>query len=114
MSVNLPDFEVLVALHRQDPEALEAFRRHVLREAVDDAPLAHRPALEQLLLHIETVRNTASTPIEAASTAFNMMQESVMRLHDGWEQARYAMAELQAALLIERMRSGPAPEVRST
>lgn len=105
MSVNLPDFDVLVALHRHDPEALEAFRRHMLREAVDYAPVEHRQSLEQLVEHIETVRAAAASPMEAAISAFRMMQQSVTRLHGTWEQALHAVASLQTALIIERLRS---------
>lgn len=104
MNVRLPDFDMLAALHRQDPEALEIFRKRLLREAVDTAPAAHRPSLEQLLARIEDARNAASSPLEAAATAFRMMCESVERLQDGWEQALQSAAELQTALLIERLR----------
>lgn len=105
MTVRIPDFDVLAALHRQDPEALENFRRHALREAVDAAPPAYRPSLEQLLNRIEEARDTAATPLEAATVAFRMMCESAERLHGTWEQARQAVAELQAALILERLRS---------
>ncbi|HYD97032.1 MAG TPA: DUF3135 domain-containing protein [Noviherbaspirillum sp.] len=100
----LPDFDVLLALHRHDPEALEDFRRHVLREAVDYAPLEHRASLEQLLVRIEEARNAAASPMEAAVTAFQMMQESVTKLQGGWEQALEAVAGLQTTLLLERLR----------
>jgi hypothetical protein len=67
MTTPLPDFDVLVALYRHDPEALEDFRRHMLREAVDDAPLRHRASLERLLDQIEIARESAANPMEAAS-----------------------------------------------
>lgn len=105
MTIRLPDFDVLTALYRQDPEALENFRRHLLRDAVDAAPLAHRPSLEQLLIRIESVRQTAATPMEAAVLAFRMMCESVERLHQGWDHALHSVADLQAALIIERLRA---------
>lgn len=105
MNPPLPDFDVLVALHQHDPQALEDFRRHALREAVDYAPLEHRASLEQLLKQIETARATAASPVEAASIAFRMMQDSVSRLNDGWEQAKEAVAGLQANLIIERLRN---------
>lgn len=105
MNIPLPDFDVLVALHQHDPDALEDFRRHALREAVDYAPLEHRASLEQLLKQIEAARETATSPMEAAALAFRMMQDSVARLHGGWEQARDAVAGLQASLIIERLRS---------
>ncbi len=105
MSVQIPDFKVLLALHQHDPEAFEAFRRHMLREAVDDAPIAQRPALEQLLSRIEAARAAAIDPEDAAIKAFSMMSESVKRLHDAWTDAAHSVAELQTTLLIERLRN---------
>lgn len=105
MNSPLPDFDVLVALHQHDPQALEDFRRHVLREAVDFAPLQHRASLEKLLKEIEEARTSARSPLDAAAIAFRMMQDSVMRLQDGWEQAREAVAGLQTSLILERLRS---------
>lgn len=105
MNINLPDFDVLVALHRHDPEAFEDFRRHVLREAIDFAPPVHRASLEQLVTRIETARAEAASPMEAATTAFRMMQDSIAQLHRGWEQALHAVAGLQAALVIEQVRA---------
>jgi hypothetical protein len=100
----LPEFDVLVALHRHDPEAFEAFRRHILKEAVGYAPLEHRPALEDLLDRIEEERAKARTPMEAVLGATRMMHDSVRQLNDGWQRAREAVADLQAALIIERAR----------
>ncbi|WP_192805108.1 DUF3135 domain-containing protein [Noviherbaspirillum aerium] len=104
MNVAMPNFDTLVALHQQDPEALEAFRRHLLREAVDSAPAAQRPALEKLLDRIEVARNSAANPIDAASIAFHMMRDSVNELHASWEHAMQELAQLQTSLLIERLR----------
>lgn len=105
LGTRLPDFDMLVALHRQEPDAFEAFRRHLLREAVNDAPPAHRPALETLLCRIEEAHDAAATPMEAAITASRMMQESVGKLHDAWDQARHAVAGLQTSLILERLRA---------
>lgn len=99
-----PDFDALVRLHRSDPEAFEETRRAMLREAVEAAPSEHRPALEQLLVRIEAVRADAESPVHAACDAFQMMCESVERLHGAWDGARYAAADLQAAILIEQAR----------
>lgn len=104
MSVTMPDFDTLVSLHQQDPEALEMFRRHLLREAVDSAPPEQRPALEKLLERIEVARSSAATPIEAAGIAFRMMRDSVNELNATWDQAMQEMAHLQTSLLIERLR----------
>ena len=108
MNTPLPDFDVLVALYKHDPEAFEDFRRHVLREAVDCAPIGHRPGLERLLETIEESRERAATPMEAARIAANMMQESAKRLCNAWMEAHEAVAGLQATLVIERAREGRA------
>lgn len=101
----LPEFDVLVALHQHDPAAFEAFRRHLLREAVDFAPVEQRPALEGLLERIEEERAKARTPVEAMLGAARMMHESVRQLNEGWQRAREAIAGLQATLVIERARA---------
>ena len=104
MQIKLPDFDVLSSMHADDPEAFEQFRRHVLREAIDKAPQAHRPALEKLLDRIEEARAGAATPYEAVVVASRMMHESLNQLQAGWRQAQEAVAGMQAALLIERVR----------
>jgi Protein of unknown function (DUF3135) len=105
VSPSLPDFDVLLAIHREDPEALEQFRRHLLREAVDAAPPAHRASLEDLLLRIEAARSRARDPFDAASIAFGMTRESVDRLQECWGDALHAVSGMQARVVIERMRA---------
>jgi len=105
VNTNLPDFDVLLAIHREDPEALEQFRRHLLREAVEAAPPMHRKSLEDLLERIEDARAGAHDPVEAASIAFRMMRDSVERLQACWGEALHAVSHMQANVLIERMRA---------
>lgn len=100
----LPQFDMLMSLHRDDPEAFEAFRRHLLRDAVDAAPPAQRPALELLVRRLEIVRAGAATPMDAATAAFRLMQDSVSQLHHVWQQTRQAVVGLQAAMIIARLR----------
>lgn len=101
-----PDFDHLVALNRQDPNAFEALRRNLLQEAVNQALPIYRPGLERLLARIEDARNDAATPMEAALASYRMMQESLDSLLISWNQAHYKLAELQSALVIERARRG--------
>ncbi|HEY8609209.1 MAG TPA: DUF3135 domain-containing protein [Noviherbaspirillum sp.] len=105
MSVDLPDFDALLAIHREDPEAFEHFRRHLLREAVDAAPPAHRQSLEELLVRIEAARASARDPVEAAAIAFRLMRASVERLQDSWDHALLAVSGLQARVAIEQARA---------
>ncbi len=103
-NIRLPDFDFLMALHQDDPAGFEEFRRHLLREAVEQAPAAHHPALEQLLSRIETARDAAATPMEAVIAASRMMCGSVDQLHRAWQQAQHAVAGWQAATILERFR----------
>ena len=105
-SGRLPDFDILVTLHRENPEEFERLRRKLLTEAVEAAPVQHRPALENVLVRIEEARSKAATPMEAAVIASRMMQESVGSLAVAWKQAQSRLAGLQTALLIERCRYG--------
>lgn len=105
-AARLPDFDTLVALHRESPEAFEALRQRLLNEAVESAPIQHRASLENVLLRIEEARSSAATPMEAALIATRMMQESVGSLSVAWKQAQSRLAGLQATLLIERCRLG--------
>ncbi|HJU70499.1 MAG TPA: DUF3135 domain-containing protein [Paucimonas sp.] len=102
--IRLPDFDTLAALHRQDPDTFEEFRKQLLQKTIDYAPPAHRPALERLLQQIEAARDTTGTPMEALLISFRMMQGSLQELQDAWKQAQYALQGLQAALVIERAR----------
>lgn len=105
-AARLPDFDTLVALHRDSPEAFEQLRRQLLAEAVEAAPVQHRPALENVLVRIEEARSAAATPMEAAIIASRLMHESVGSLAIAWKQAQSSLAGLQAALLIERCKIG--------
>ncbi|MEO8600136.1 MAG: DUF3135 domain-containing protein [bacterium] len=104
LAIQLPDFDMLTSLYRDDPEAFEAFRHHVLREVVDAAPPSQRPTLELLLNHLDAVRAEAATPLEATIIAFRMMQNSVWQLHTLWEQTQEAVAGLQTAVIIAQVR----------
>jgi hypothetical protein len=102
--VKLPDFDTLSRLYKEDPAAFEAFRCHLLRQAVDEAPRRHRPALEELLLCIEANRQRAATPADAALGAFQMMRQSVSQLNAAWQLGLQGIAQLQTEALIRNLR----------
>lgn len=103
-SITLPDFDTLVSLHQQDKEAFEAFRKHLLQQAMEGAPATARAQMKQLLERLDAARSTAASPLEAAAIAFSLMVESMQQLHDTWEHVSFALTELQAGLLIEKIR----------
>lgn len=105
IDAKLPDFDTLSRLYKEDPVAFDAFRRHLLRQAVDEAPRRHRPALEELLLCIEANRQRAATPADAALGAFQMMRHSVSQLNAAWQMGLQNMAQLQSDVLMQKLRS---------
>ena len=80
IDAKLPDFDTLSRLYREDPEAFESFRRHLLQQAVEEAPQRHRPALEELLICLDAA----------------------------WQQGLKGIAQLQADTLMAKMRTGQA------
>ncbi len=105
IDAKLPDFDTLSRLYKEDPAAFEAFRRHLLRQAVDEAPRRHRPALEELLLCIEANRQRAATPADAAFGAFQMMRHSVTQLNAAWQLGMQSIAQLQSDALMQKLRT---------
>jgi hypothetical protein len=106
IDAKLPDFDTLSRLYKEDPAAFESFRRHLLRQAVDEAPRRHRPALEELLLCIEANRQRAATPTDAAVGAFQMMRQSVSQLNAAWQLGLQSLAQLQSDALLKKLRAG--------
>lgn len=109
MDAKLPDFDTLCQLYRENPEGFESLRRHLLRQAVDEAPPRHRPALEELLLCMDASRQRASTPAEAALDAFQMMRQSVSQLNAAWQHGLQGVAQLQTDALMLKLRTRRAP-----
>lgn len=100
---SIPDFDMLLKLYREDQEAFETLRMDLLQEAVDSAPADRRKNLERLLGQINSARS-GLTPQQAASQAFEMMADSLKDLRISWQQACFALSELQTHLLLERVR----------
>lgn len=106
IDAKLPDFDTLSRLYKEDPAAFDHFRRHLLRQAVDEAPRRHRPALEELLLCIEANRQRAATPADAALGAFQMMRQSVGQLNAAWQLGMQSLAQMQTETLMTKLRAG--------
>lgn len=102
--IQLPPFDTLVALYRDDPEAFECFRARLFQDVVDSSPEEHRPALRLLLQRIEEERSKAKTPMDGLIISMRMMRESLQQLRKGWQDAHYAVAGLQTKILIESAR----------
>jgi len=76
----LPDFDTLMQLAKDDPEALERLRQNSIAELLDSAPSHMRRRLEGLQFQIDAKRKIAKTPMQACITISRMMHESFEEL----------------------------------
>lgn len=80
---NLPDFEVLSKLAKEDPEALESLRREMVEEVIEAAPTEdHKRRLRGLQFKIEMERKKAKNPIASCIKISQMMQDSFSKLRE--------------------------------
>lgn len=93
-SVELPDFDTMARLAKEDPAAFEAMRKRILRQAIDSAPEAHRPNLEKTLREIEATRASATTPEDAVLRANQAMMDSFNTMNAKMAEAQYALKDL--------------------
>lgn len=103
-NVKLPKFDTLVALYRKDPAAYDDFRKKFLDDEIAAASPQHRAALQHTLSRIERARETAKTPLEAATAAYTMMCESAVQLKAEIGKLHYLTAGMQASIIIEGVR----------
>lgn len=77
---NEPDFDALMSLAMNDPEAFEAERRKYIESFLDSVPEDKRPRLQGLQWKVDQVRKLAKTPMASCIAISNMMKESLSKL----------------------------------
>lgn len=80
MSSHLPDFDTLRRMARDNPEGLEALRRKLVSELLDEAGPERRQRLEGLQFRIDMERRRAANPLAATIKLSSMMRDSLLRL----------------------------------
>ena len=78
---DLPDFDTLLAMHRENPEALEKLRRRLTRKLVRSAPASTRRRLEGLQFRIDMELQRATNPTARCIRLSGMMHDSFARLN---------------------------------
>ena len=82
MLKELPDFDYLKSLARDNPEALEALRRDLCQRLIDRAPARLRQRLNGLMFKIEMETRRSKNAIHSCVTLSRMMMDSFSDLHD--------------------------------
>lgn len=77
----LPDFDTLMQLHKEDPEALERLRQDLTSELMDRASDHTRRRLEGLQFRINMELRRAGNPTARFLRLSDMMQQSFNELN---------------------------------
>lgn len=80
MKGQLPDFDTMMQMAKDDPQALEQLRSDCIAELLDDAPVAMRRRLEGLQFQIDAKRQVAKSPLQSCIAISRMMHESFEEL----------------------------------
>jgi hypothetical protein len=78
----LPDFDELLILAKQDPKRLDALKRDVTEAWIEQAPVEHQRRLRGIQFQIDMEVRRAKNPMDACIRVSNMMHESFAELRD--------------------------------
>lgn len=85
-NAKLPDFDTLIDINNEDPEALTELRQRLSDEFVDSCPDSSRRRLEGLLFRINMELRRAKNPATAYLRLSDMMYSSFSELHHSLHQ----------------------------
>jgi hypothetical protein len=75
------DFDAWVNLARQDPQAFEEKRKHLIEDAIQGAPAHKQQRLRCLQWKLDKIRETSRTPMIACLHINRLLWESVTGEH---------------------------------
>lgn len=111
---DLPDFDTLLAMYRDNPESLDKLRRRLTRKALRSAPDSTRQRLAGLQFRIDMELQRASNPTARCIRLSDMMHESFSRLnhclHHPFDEVNARQNRPEADILpMNRRRQSPDP-----
>ena len=75
------DFDAWVELARQDPQAFERKRKHIIETAIQGAPEQKQQRLRCLQWKLDKIRETSRTPMMACLQINRLLMENVTGEH---------------------------------
>lgn len=78
----MPDFDELMTLALNDPDAFETERQRHIETFLENVPQEKRQRLTGLQWKVDQVRNLAKTPMAACIAISNMMRDSLSKLNN--------------------------------
>lgn len=119
---DLPEFEELMRLAKEDPAALEQIRQAAVEDLINNAPEKHQRRLRGLQFQVDMEREKAKNPMDSCIRVSRLMHESFSKLRDTLNEAQQThVAQLKTILNQKAKRTAPeasntdqAPEPKPT
>lgn len=92
--IELPDFDELLKLAKEDPQALESLRKTLVDQVIERAPEKHQRRLRGLQFQVDAERQKAKNPTDACIRISRMM-------HDSFSNLRSTLLELQDSCITK-------------
>lgn len=103
---DLPEFDELMKLAKEDPEALEQIRRDAVEDLISNAPEKHQRRLRGLQFQVDMEREKAKNPMDSCVRISKLMHESFSKLRDTLNEAQQThVAQLKNILNQKAKRS---------
>jgi hypothetical protein len=78
----IPNFDKLVTLAKQDPKRLDALKRDITEAWIEQAPVEYQRRLRGIQFQIDMEVQRAKNPMDACIRVSNMMHDSFAELRD--------------------------------
>ncbi len=105
---DLPEFDELMRLAKEDPEALERLRQEAIEDLISNAPEQHQRRLRGLQFQVDMERQKAKNPMDSCIKISRLMHDSFSKLRDTLNEAQQThVAQLKSILNQKAKRSQP-------
>ncbi|MEC8009219.1 MAG: DUF3135 domain-containing protein [Pseudomonadota bacterium] len=105
---DLPEFDELMRLAKEDPEALERLRQEAIEDLISNAPEQHQRRLRGLQFQVDMERQRAKNPMDSCIKISRLMHDSFSKLRDTLNEAQQThVAQLKSILNQKAKRSQP-------
>lgn len=84
-SVEIPCYEILAQLARDDPAAYEKWRREVIEHFIESTPAHLQRRLRGIQFRVECLRRGSRSALGATVKIYSLMWNSFIVLNDEWQ-----------------------------
>lgn len=112
---DLPEFEEMMRLAKENPEELERIRQSAVEDLIQNAPEEHQRRLRGLQFQVDMEREKAKNPMDSCVRVSRLMHESFSKLRDSLNEAQQThVAQLKSILSQKAKRTGSEPAANAS